>query len=64
MDEFGLGYNTMISDPGYPQNSAENTNGANLPGASLQAHHGVIILITTAAVSLIAIRMLFTPKSK
>jgi len=54
----------MISDPGYPQNSAENTNGANLPGASLQAHHGVIVLITTAAVSLIAIRMLFTPKSK
>jgi hypothetical protein len=64
MDEFGLGYNTMVSDPGYTQSSAENTNGANLPGNGLQAHHGVVVLITTAAVTLIAIRMLFTPKSK
>lgn len=66
MDEYGLGFNTMVSDPGYPQNSvsAENTNGANLPGSGLKPHHGVGILIITAAVSLVAIRMLFTPKSK
>jgi len=64
MDEYGLGFNTMVSDPGHPQNSPESTNGASLPGNNLQPHHGVVLIITTAVVSLIAIRFLFTPKSK
>jgi hypothetical protein len=64
MDDFGLGFNTMVSDPGFPQNSAENTNGANLPGSGLQPHHGVMMLITTAIVGLVAIRVLFTPSTK
>jgi hypothetical protein len=64
MDEYGLGYNTMVSNPGWPQDSAENTNGGQLPGNGLQPTHGVLILISTAVVSLVAIRLLFTPKSK
>jgi len=60
----GLGYNSLVSTPGYTHESAENTHGANAPLGGMQTTHGVLTVIITAAVALVALRILFNPSTK
>lgn len=57
-----LGYNTHVSDPGFAEGyegSYGDTNGAQAPGAGMQVHHGVMLIIGTAAALLVTIGVVF-----
>lgn len=60
----GLGYNSFVSTPGYTQESSENTHGSNAPMGNMQTTHGVMTVIITAVVALVALRILFNPSTK
>ena len=56
-----MGYSTHVSNPGYPDGSGAYAEapGASAPGNGMQVHHGVITIIATASIALIAIGVLF-----
>ncbi len=57
-----LGYNTHVSDPGFAEGyegSDGDTNGGQAPGAGMQVHHGVMLIIGTAAALLVTIGVVF-----
>ena len=57
----GLGYSTHVSNPGYPENASAYAAapGASAPGNGMQVTHGVITIIATASIALIAIGVMF-----
>jgi len=54
MDD-GLGYSTHVSNPGQPGFSGASS----VPGANMQVTHGVLMIIATAAVALVAMSVVF-----
>ena len=57
----GMGENTYVSTPGYPEYAASDYAVATpgFTGSSLQVHHGVVTIIGGAAVLLIVLGVMF-----